>query len=253
MSEPLRDVRLDHIAFGVRRIADVPPLLVGELGGRPRAGGPGKGGAFNGAQWTFPDRGKIEVLEPAGPPGGFMHRFLEARGPGLHHMTFLVPDIHRARARAEALGYRIVGFDDSRPRWKEAFVHPKSAPVGVVVQMAELDLDAPGEGWRADWDFPPSPEPADPAARIEGPRFTVEALGDAHRMWGELLGGDRGELSDGTSVCYRWPRSCLRVVVSEDPDGENGPRGIEVTCSRPLALPTGPHPVFGLPFVQVNR
>lgn len=250
MSEPLRHVRLDHIAFGVQRIAEVPELLVGTLGGRPRAGGPGKGGEFTGAQWSFPERGKIEILEPDGSPGGFMHRFLEARGPGLHHMTFIVPDIHRARARAEELGLTIVGFDDSHPRWKDCFVHPKSSDVGVVVQMAQFDPDAPGEGWRSDWAFPPSPEPAEPAARLVGPRFSASTVTHAHRVWGELLGGERTHEGDG--VGYRWERSTLRVAVEEDPPAGNAPRCIEVACERGLDLPAGPHPVFGVPFLQVG-
>jgi hypothetical protein len=251
MTEPLPGVRLDHIAFGTARMIDVTPLLVGELGGRPRAGGPGKGGAFNGAQWTFPERGKIEVLEPAGPPGGFMHRFVEGRGPGLHHMTFIVPDIHRARARAEGLGFEIVGFDDSHPRWKEAFIHPRSGP-GVVVQMAQFDPDAPGEGWRSDWTFPPSPTPKEPAAHIVGPRFTVRRMDDGQRLFEALLGATP-EADAGGGTTYRWERSPIRIAVGEAPDRPDGPLQIEVRCGRTLELPGGAHPAFGLPFVQVDR
>ncbi|MFW6051931.1 MAG: VOC family protein [Myxococcota bacterium] len=250
MGQPLPNVRLDHIAFGVHRMADVTPLLVGELGARPRAGGPGKGGEFTGAQWSFPDGGKVEILEPAGPAGGFMHRFLAGPGPGLHHMTFLVPDIYVARDRAQELGFEVVGFDDSRPRWREAFVHPRSSPAGTVVQMAQLDLDAPGEGWRSDWTFPPSPPPGEPPARVVGPRFSVPRLADAHRLWGELLGGERIGAPDG-ATCYRWARSTLRVAVDEDASAKAGPRCIEVAADRPLTLPEGPHPVLGLPFVQI--
>jgi methylmalonyl-CoA/ethylmalonyl-CoA epimerase len=250
LAERVTRVRLDHIAFGVQRLADVTPLLVGELGGRPRAGGPGKGNAFNGAQWSFPEGGKVEVLEPAGEPGGFMHRFLEARGPGLHHMTFLVPDIYRARDRAEGLGYQIVGFDDSYPRWREAFIHPRTGP-GVVVQMAQFDPDAPGEGWRADWPFPPSPPAKEPPARLVGPRLTARSMGNARRLWTELLDAEAEEAPDG-SVMFRWERSAIRVTVQEDGGRPEGPSCVEVACPRALELPAGPHPTFGVPFVQVS-
>jgi hypothetical protein len=248
MADPLPHVRLDHIAFGARSLASVTELLVGELGGRPRAGGRGKGGSFYGAQWSFPGGGKVEVLEPAGPAGGFMHRFIDARGPGLHHMTFIVPDIHRGRERAEALGYAIVGFDDSHPRWKEAFIHPKSGP-GVVVQMAQFDPSAPGEGWRADWTFPPSPPPKEPPARIVGPRFTLGRLDDARRLFEGLLGGQPADTQDG-ALTFTWERSPIRIAAQQDATRPDGPLHIEVACDRPLALPEAPHPALGLPFVQ---
>jgi len=88
---------LDHIALGLHRIADGVPFLVGTLGGRYRDGGPS--GAFTGAQWSFAEGEKIELIEPLGEPNGFMYRFLEARGPGVHHVTFKVPDIVAAAER----------------------------------------------------------------------------------------------------------------------------------------------------------
>ena len=70
------------------------PWLVGELGGAPFAAGPGLGFRF--WQLAFARGGLIEVLEPDGPPDGFLHRFLAARGPGIHHVTFKVPDLRAA-------------------------------------------------------------------------------------------------------------------------------------------------------------
>ena len=40
-------------------------------------------------------------------------------------MTFTVPDLRDAGARAEAAGYTIVGYKDSTPHWAEAFLHPR--------------------------------------------------------------------------------------------------------------------------------
>jgi len=87
----------DHVAFGVPDAAAVTPFLVGELGGRPFESGPGI--EFLWWQWQFARGGAIEIIEPDGPPGGFVHRFLEARGPGVHHVTFKVPDLAAAAAR----------------------------------------------------------------------------------------------------------------------------------------------------------
>src|SRR5262245_32435447 len=109
-SRAMSRVWFDHIAIGVPRIADVLPFVVGELGGRPAGGGLTRAFAFR--QWHF-GGGRLEVLEPAGAPAGFMHRFLDRRGPGVHHVTFEVPDIDATCARAESMGFSVVERDDS--------------------------------------------------------------------------------------------------------------------------------------------
>ena len=49
------------------------------------------------------------------PPGGFMHRFLERRGPGVHHVTFEVPDIDAACAQGGVDRVRRGGARRLRP------------------------------------------------------------------------------------------------------------------------------------------
>jgi 4-hydroxyphenylpyruvate dioxygenase-like putative hemolysin len=83
-------IRLDHIAMALPRIADAPSVLVGVLGGVPERMRPA--GAFRWASWTYAGGGRIEILEPTGADG-FLHRFLAAHGPGVHHVTFKVPDL----------------------------------------------------------------------------------------------------------------------------------------------------------------
>jgi methylmalonyl-CoA/ethylmalonyl-CoA epimerase len=80
---------------------------------------------------------RVELLEPTGPdtPVG---RFLEKRGPGLHHICYRVPDIRAALDRLRAAGARLI---DEQPRVGAgghlvAFVHP-SATGGVLVELAE--------------------------------------------------------------------------------------------------------------------
>lgn len=80
---------------------------------------------------------RVELLEPVGPdtPVG---RFLDNRGPGLHHVCYEVPDIHEALARLRTSGVRLV---DEEPRVGAgghlvAFVHP-SATGGVLVELSQ--------------------------------------------------------------------------------------------------------------------
>jgi len=243
-----RPVRLDHVAIGAHRIADAPAFAVGELGGSPLGIGPGAG--FRWAQWRFEGDGVLEFLEPAGPPGGFLHRFLERRGPGVHHVTFKVPELRAAADRAAALGYAVVGYDDSDPGWKECFLHPKQAH-GVVVQMAESEPgheDPPPDPAA----FPPAPPAAEPAARVVALRFAQRRRDEALRQWVELLEGHPEE--EGGTLWLRWPESPIALAVEIRSDAaEEGPVRIELTCPRRLALPEGPHPELGARFGQVEQ
>ena len=240
---------LDHLAFGVPDAGALAPLLAGKLGARPKSSGPG-GGAFTWWQYEFEGGAALELIEPAGPPGGFLHRFLDARGPGPHHLTFKVPSVREALVHAESLGYRPVGFDDSDPGWIEAFLHPKEAQ-GIVVQLAQEDPSAYGDDG-AGWERPPFPElPPAPAAaaRPLGVLLSCQSEERARRQWGELLGG--AESQTGRGLRFQWPDSPLRVDVVIDVGAPEGPVSLELTAKSPLALPEGPHPLLGLPLVQL--
>lgn len=242
--------QLDHVAFGVPEVAGVVPLVVGELGGRERSAGPG--GGFQFWQWEFEGGGALEILEPDGPPGGFLQRFLDARGgPGVHHLTFKLPEIRRAMQRAESLGYDVVGFDDSSPGWIEAFLHPKQAQ-GIVVQLVESHPDLQdGDG---DWQpppFPPAPVRVPSAVRLVGLRLVTKGEARARRQWEELLSGECS--ARGRDLVFRWPDSPLHVAVSIDPTLPEGPLALEVAADRDLRLPEGPHPALGLPVVCVEE
>jgi methylmalonyl-CoA/ethylmalonyl-CoA epimerase len=79
----------------------------------------------------------IELLRPLADdtPVG---RFLERRGPGLHHVAYHVPDIDAALAQLREDGVRMI---DTVPRTgirgsRVAFVHP-SATASVLTELVE--------------------------------------------------------------------------------------------------------------------
>jgi len=79
----------------------------------------------------------IELLESdhADSPIG---KFLEKRGPGIHHICFAVPDLDATLERCRAAGIRLI---DEAPRIgaegkRIAFLHPAST-AGVLVQLTE--------------------------------------------------------------------------------------------------------------------
>ena len=81
---------------------------------------------------------QIELISPRGNEG--LARFLEKRGPGLHHVAVEVEGIEDAIALLKSLGVPMI---DEAPRkgargHKVAFVHPK-ATGGVLVELVEPD------------------------------------------------------------------------------------------------------------------
>ena len=45
----------------------------------------------------------------------------------------------------------------------------------------------------------------------------------------------------------------MAIAVEERPGSDEGPLRIELASERPLALPEGPHPTFGIVFRQVSE
>ncbi len=239
----------DHVAIATNKIANAPGLLVGELGGISGYGGPS--GDFSWWHWDYDGGGRIEIIEPDGPPGGFVHRHLERLGAGIHHVNFEVDSLKETVVLAERLGFSVVGYDDSHEYWKEAFLHPKSA-MGIVVQLVESSHhDHEHEEWDHS-DMAPPAEPADPppAVTVVGVRMRTARREAAVRQWGELLNGECTETSNGLS--FRWPGSSMGVVVTVEEGAADEPVAIEVSAERSLTLPPGRDADLGTRFVQIG-
>ena len=79
----------------------------------------------------------IELLEPTSADSPIA-KFIEKRGPGVHHVTLRVDDIRDALRRLKARGVRLI---DETPREGAegaliAFVHPASTH-GVLVELKQ--------------------------------------------------------------------------------------------------------------------
>jgi methylmalonyl-CoA/ethylmalonyl-CoA epimerase len=80
---------------------------------------------------------RVELLEPTGPDTP-VAKFLEKRGPGIHHVAVRVGDIRAALARLKAAGARLI---DEEPRVGAggclvAFVHPATSG-GVLLELVQ--------------------------------------------------------------------------------------------------------------------
>ena len=116
---PSQRVRVHFVSVGDREAVDGEAAVARE--GRHRAG-------------TGVTLELIEATAEDSP----IARYLEKRGPGLHHLTLRVDDISAALAALKARGARLI---DEKPRVGAegalvAFVHPSSAH-GVLVELKE--------------------------------------------------------------------------------------------------------------------
>lgn len=132
---PVRVLALDHTAIAVRSFEPALRLYRDLLGGTLVDEGVGRNGEFRWLQLQYPNGSKIELICPGNGPS-FLTEFLDRRGEGLHHLTFLVEDVRAAVGAAAARGYRVVGQNYDDPTWQEAFISPRSA-CGTVVQLAQ--------------------------------------------------------------------------------------------------------------------
>ena len=86
---------------------------------------------------------EVELLKPTTENSG-VARFLERRGPGLHHICLEVSDIQECLDRLKARGVRLINPEPVVGTGGKliAFIHPESTH-GVLVELYELTREEP--------------------------------------------------------------------------------------------------------------
>jgi len=129
-------MRLDHIGIAVEDL-DAARKLYGQLLGFEL-----------GEVEELPDRqlkicfvevgqARVELLWPTSPDSA-IGKFLAKKGPGIHHLCYLVDDVQAKLDELAAAGVKLI---DERARpgahgMRVAFVHPKSTG-GVLTELAQ--------------------------------------------------------------------------------------------------------------------
>lgn len=209
---PLID--LDHVALASEHVFDNFDRYRGDLGGQWVSGGYDPG--FYWGQVGFANGMRLEMLEPANLElDDFLRRFLDGSGPGPHHITFKVPDIHAAIDAATAAGYPPVRVNLAHESWMEAFLHPKAAH-GIVVQLAQSsEHEHP-----LLTELPPSriAEPASLDCIVHAVTDIESALG----LFRDVLGGmpvEHGTDGEDPHVDLAWPGpGRIRLVEARSAD-----------------------------------
>ncbi len=140
-------VGIHHIAIAVRDLDESLAFWTGMLGAtlELRAAVPEFGVDAACIEWPgaagapgLPHGTLYELLAPLDDTSG-VARFLEASGPGIHHVAWAVADVPDALAALARAGARLI---DETPRLglhgtPVAFVHPKSMG-GVLVELVQV-------------------------------------------------------------------------------------------------------------------
>jgi hypothetical protein len=211
-------VVFDHLAVGVETWEYAYPRFAVELGGAWSHGG--EAGEFAPCQLVYGHGMRLEFIAPAGGPGGFMRRFMDRSGPGPHHLTFKVPSLDDALDRLEGSGIRTLnGRDESY--WREAFLHPKQAGMGTLIQLAESGEAQLNGGFRSP---PPEgfPEPVREPLDISWIGLTVASLDAARMLFVDHLGGCMA--SKGGGWCLLSWDVGHNLLVRESDAAPGGPK-----------------------------
>ena len=135
MSDPTpRGTRIAHIGLAVRDVGAILPFYRDVLG-LPEVPLDDADGAH--IRGLAAGESLVELLEAA-EPGSPIARYLDKRGPGIHHVCFSVDDLDATLARCRAASIRLI---DEVPRIgaegkRIAFLHP-SATAGVLIELSE--------------------------------------------------------------------------------------------------------------------
>jgi methylmalonyl-CoA/ethylmalonyl-CoA epimerase len=126
--------RLDHISMAAPSWKEQSARLERLLGFRFLYDFPTGGADFDGSISQPPGIAmEFEVISPAGPES-FVQKFLDANGPGLHHITLEVDDITETAAELERLGIRPFGGVSDDGAWKITYIHPRDSG-GILWQL----------------------------------------------------------------------------------------------------------------------
>jgi len=134
-----RVIKINHIGLATAGIEEALRVFSDGLGIEV-AGGEELPGDMTRVAFAPLGESRLEFLEPINSEGP-VQKFLEKRGPGIHHICLEVEDLPGMLDRLRRLGVELI---DEQPRpgahgTMVAFIHPKSAN-GVLIELVETNM-----------------------------------------------------------------------------------------------------------------
>ncbi len=129
-------MRLHHVGVAVESLAEAIPIFTALLGAPCAAPEIVEDQKIRVVVFEL-GQSRIELLEATAADSP-VARFIDRRGPGVHHLTVAVPNLAGFLKELERSGIRLV---DKEPRAgaggeRIAFLHPKST-AGVLIELVE--------------------------------------------------------------------------------------------------------------------
>jgi methylmalonyl-CoA/ethylmalonyl-CoA epimerase len=137
MIPELKDCVLDHIAIAVSNIEDSIKIYE-DLGLKFSSQREVvKEQAVTTAFAPIDQNAHIELLEPFGESGP-IHKYLEKKGPGIHHICFKVQNVHETCQDLKQKGYILLNEQPvaGANNCLVNFIHPKSTG-GVLIEVSQ--------------------------------------------------------------------------------------------------------------------
>jgi len=186
-------MRLDHIGIAVADLTAAEDLLARLLGRKPYKRETVTDQHVTTSFFTAGDtKAKLELVAAENNQGPIA-KYLEKRGPGIHHLAFEVDDIEAEMKRLAADGFELLQEKPSRGADNKlvCFLHPKSTN-GVLVEICQSlpEPDNPEDFWRTryhegrtGWDIGyPSPPITDYLDQVvsKSMRILIPGAGNAY-------------------------------------------------------------------------
>ncbi len=137
-------MKLEHIGIAVENLVESDQLFERLIGQSPYKA---ETVEREGVTTSFFRAGsaKVELLE-ATRPDSPIAKYLDKRGPGIHHLAFEVEDIYAEMQRLEAAGFQLLSPEPKKGADNKliCFLHPKTTN-GVLVELCQTIPGDPAE------------------------------------------------------------------------------------------------------------
>lgn len=130
-------IRLDHAAVATRepeKLKSVLAMMGLKDFGSEAVVSQGVVTHFMRPEESVPAVEILEVTDPAGTVG----KYLEKKGPGIHHLSFIVTGLDELSAELRSHGIRLT-YDAAKPgahKTRVNFIHPESTG-GILIEISE--------------------------------------------------------------------------------------------------------------------